>query len=65
MRSRKQSDSPSDYDREVRPRRILDAFARQERHVREAQDRRWLRRIDACLSTDMRTADDFGEGFCD
>lgn len=64
MRSRKAGDSPSDYDREIRPRRILDAFARQERSVRRLTNERWQRRIQACLSTDMRPADDF-PGACD
>jgi hypothetical protein len=57
MRARKQSDSPTGYDREVRPRLFLDAMARQELAVRRANDRRWARRIDACLSTDMRDAE--------
>lgn len=59
MRSRKHGDSPSDYDREIRPRRFLDAFARQEQSVRRLNDERWQRRIQACLSTDMRPASDF------
>lgn len=59
MRSPKQSDSPSGYDREICPRRILDVVGHQERTTRRKQDERWYDRMSTCLSTDMRPADDF------
>jgi hypothetical protein len=62
MRQRKPGDSPSGYDREVRPRRIVQDLALHERAIRERERRNCAR---ACLSTDMRPADDWGAGFCD
>lgn len=50
MRAAKQGDSPSGYDREVRPRRLLDRLARHEREVRRRNDERWWTRVDAVLS---------------
>ena len=59
MRAPKKSDSPSGYDREIRPRRILTAIEHQELAARRKQDQRWYGRMSSCLSTDMRPADDF------
>jgi hypothetical protein len=60
MRSRKQSDSPSGYDREVRPRGIFDAIVHQERNVRRLADERWERKVQALMpSAADRPSDDW------
>lgn len=64
MRSPKQGDSPSNYDREVRPRLSLDVFARHDKRAREDQDERWKRRMSTCLSTDMRPSSEW-PGACE
>jgi hypothetical protein len=56
MRSRKQSDSPSDYDREIRPRKKVEALRLHENAIRNRERRACAR---ACASTDMRPADDW------
>jgi hypothetical protein len=62
MRQPKPGDSPSGYDREIRPRKVVDDLTDHEREVRWRERRN---NAAACASTDMRTADDWGDGFCD
>lgn len=64
MRERKQSDSPSGYDREIRPRRLVLALGDHEKHIRLICEERWRRRVDALQMTDGRPADDW-EGCVD
>ena len=63
MRAPKKSDSPSGYDREIRPRRLV-RVGEHEAAIRRQQDQRWYSRMSTCLSTDMRPAEDF-PGACD
>lgn len=50
MRSHKQSDSPSGYDREIRPRwSVYDTIAHQEQGVRRLERERWERKMQAAM----------------
>lgn len=53
MRSPKDSDSPSGYDREIRPRwRVYDTIRHQEQGVRRLTDDRWWRRVQALMPSE-------------
>lgn len=64
MRSRKQGDSPSGYDREIRPRvvpddllekrRELERLEQYERDVHARVNERWLRKTRAVLQSEPR-----------
>ena len=64
MRAPKPGDSPSGYDREIRPRKLA-RVGEHEAEIRRRQDARWYARMSACLSTDMRQSDDWGPGYAD
>lgn len=62
MRQRKEGDSPSDYDREVRPRKVPDELVQKrrelerleqyEREVHARVNERWLRKTRAVLQSE-------------
>lgn len=61
MNDRKPGDSPSDYCREVYPRRVLETLTHQEREVRRLALERAERRMQALLpSAEPVYTDEFG-----
>jgi hypothetical protein len=65
VRDRKPSDSPSDYDREIQPRRrLVFALGDHEKRIRRLTDERWQRRVDPLMNTSSEPSADF-EGCTD